>query len=274
MRFDGAPLPIRAASLRHCGFAAALAVLAFATPLAAQDDARARTLFLEGRDAYERAEYRVAIARFEESFTLSGRPTLMRNVARAWRRLGETERARSSLERYLALVPAGPDRAAAEQELVELGRPAVAARRDSPARTAAIAPAAAPAPRAPIRSAPLPAIQTAPPLIEPVAPPPAEPPALTAPQLEEVDEPGFFDGRLWTFVAGATAVASGLAGGALYLDAYGRYEALADTCGTTRNCSDEAISSVETSLVAAEIVFGVAATALVGAVILYFIEAP
>lgn len=256
--------------------AAFAAVLAFATPLAAQDDARARGLFLEGREAYERAEYRVAIARFEESFALSGRPTLMRNVARAWRRLGETERARTSLERYLALVPAGPERVSAEQELVELGRPAVLPPRERPAPIAAIAPAArAPAPRAPIRTAPVAATRIAPPVLEPVAPPRAiEPPALTAPRLDEVDEPGFFEGRLWTFVAGATAAASGLVGGALYLDAYGRYEALADTCGKTRNCSDEALSSVETSLVAAEIALGVAATALVGAVILYFVEAP
>jgi tetratricopeptide (TPR) repeat protein len=256
--------------------AAIAAVLAFATPLAAQDDARARTLFLEGRDAYERADYRVAIARFERSFALSGRPTLMRNVARAWRRLGDTERARAALERYIALAPAGPERRSAEQELAELGRPSPV-RRETPAAAAIVA-VRAPAPRVTARVDTQPHAPTTRATDAPLAPtpPPSVPvvPSLTEPASEPADEPGFFEGRVWTFVAGTTAGVSGLVGGALYLDAYGRYEALAETCGAMRNCSDDAISSVETSLLAAEIAFGVAATALVGAIVLYFVEAP
>jgi tetratricopeptide (TPR) repeat protein len=280
---------------------AVVAVLAstVATPIEAQDvgsDARARVLFLEGRAAYEREDYRAAIERFEESYRLSHRPTLMRNIARAWRRLGNDARARSALERYLAIESSGPDRVAAERELAELGpapriergplapapprpdrtpnevradsiRPLVASTRVAAAR---VAPATTRPARVVAASlVPSPVIAAAP--IEPRVP--SLPASAELPERPD-EASGLFEGRIWTFVAGAAAGVSGLVGGGLYLDAYGRYEALVDTCGANGDCTDGAISRVESSLLAAEIAFGVAATALVGAIVLYFVEAP
>ncbi|MBX3252048.1 MAG: tetratricopeptide repeat protein [Myxococcales bacterium] len=66
-----------------------------------QSDERARELYLLGDDLYSQGRYEEALAAFEESYQLSGRPLLLFNIANAQERSGLWQAAIESLEAYL-----------------------------------------------------------------------------------------------------------------------------------------------------------------------------
>ncbi|MEM7607836.1 MAG: tetratricopeptide repeat protein [Myxococcota bacterium] len=65
------------------------------------DDERARELFRLGDEYYSSGRYEDALAAFEESYSLSGRPLLLFNMANAQERMGRYDDAIQSLEAYL-----------------------------------------------------------------------------------------------------------------------------------------------------------------------------
>ena len=80
-------------------------VLSLASAAHAQDkqaDVDARALFLKGDTAYAEARYEDALAAFQKSYDLSGRPQLLFNIANALERLGRLPEAIDALEKYLA----------------------------------------------------------------------------------------------------------------------------------------------------------------------------
>lgn len=66
-----------------------------------EDEEQARRLFLLGDDLYMQGRYAEALAAFEESYELSGRPLLLYNMANVHERSGEFEQALRKLEAYL-----------------------------------------------------------------------------------------------------------------------------------------------------------------------------
>ncbi len=77
-------------------------------PVSAQtdDDALARRLFETGRAYFERAEYEEAAESFAEAYRLSGRPSLLVNLARSQEELGQRDEAIESLTLAVEVLPA------------------------------------------------------------------------------------------------------------------------------------------------------------------------
>lgn len=86
---------------------------------ASLDEERARRLYVIGDDHYAHGRYEEALAAFEESYALSGRPVLLYNMANAQERAGFTREAIESLESYLPHA-APRERAAVEARITSL----------------------------------------------------------------------------------------------------------------------------------------------------------
>jgi tetratricopeptide (TPR) repeat protein len=63
--------------------------------------AKAKTLFVEGVQFYERGEYGAAIASFRDAWEISCKAQIMFNIARAHEALGEVREAIDAYQRYL-----------------------------------------------------------------------------------------------------------------------------------------------------------------------------
>ena len=68
----------------------------------AATEIRAKELFQKGDAAYAEGRYEEALAAFQESYDISGRPQLLFNVSNALERLGRYAEAVDALEKYLA----------------------------------------------------------------------------------------------------------------------------------------------------------------------------
>ena len=96
-------------------------VLAHAQDVVVPRDQRAREIFQEGREAVQAGNLRVAAARFERAFELSGRPVLLLNVASAFEALGDREGALAALQQYLLLEPESEQWSAVALRIQRLG---------------------------------------------------------------------------------------------------------------------------------------------------------
>lgn len=94
---------------RALGLAAALV----AVSAGAADDTteHARRLFQTGRELYQQARYREAIAEFERAYALKPHGAIQFNIAQCFEKLGDLSSAIESYKRYLAEVPKAEDRA-------------------------------------------------------------------------------------------------------------------------------------------------------------------
>ena len=101
---------------RHRLFSAGLKALVFAVAMGAAgtvawaqpddqssdgQDARARALYKEADADYAAGRYEEAAAKFTEAYELSKRSALLFNVANAYERMGEYQKAADNLKRYL-----------------------------------------------------------------------------------------------------------------------------------------------------------------------------
>jgi tetratricopeptide (TPR) repeat protein len=103
-------------------FSLALPVTAGAQPSApaANDpavDARARSLFLEGRDAFSRGDFATAARAFSQSYELSRRPQLLYNIGTSYERLHNWNEALGAFRRYVELVPDAADLAEVQSRI-------------------------------------------------------------------------------------------------------------------------------------------------------------
>jgi hypothetical protein len=81
------------------------------------DDEKARELFLQGRSAYDRGEYRDAWDHFHQAYMLSKRPQLLYNVGQAADRLRQDREAVSAFRLYLKKLPNAENRVEVENRL-------------------------------------------------------------------------------------------------------------------------------------------------------------
>ena len=83
---------------------------ATADAAASGDDATARALFEEGRQAWDAGDYPRAADRWERAFNLSGRPELLYNLGNARFALHQLDAAESAYGRFLSLANPEPAR--------------------------------------------------------------------------------------------------------------------------------------------------------------------
>jgi hypothetical protein len=81
---------------------AAVLILTPATAMAGEEELqRATELFRQGNDAFDRAQYRVALQHYRTALELAKRPNLYLAIAQCQRLLGETSPAVANYRRYL-----------------------------------------------------------------------------------------------------------------------------------------------------------------------------
>ena len=106
----------------------ALVVVASVTPspAAAQTDRAAdvdaRTLFAEGRAAYDEGRFEVAVRAFRRAYVLSPRPELLYNIGQAELRAGHDDRALQAFEGFLRQAPEDAPQRSEVQERVTVLR--------------------------------------------------------------------------------------------------------------------------------------------------------
>lgn len=90
----------------------------------AQTDAertRARAAYTEGQRRFDAGDFAGALTKFEEAYSIVSNPVVLLGVASAQERLGRTDDARTTLERYLRERPDAPDRADVEGRITAMG---------------------------------------------------------------------------------------------------------------------------------------------------------
>lgn len=89
-------------------------------PPSAEDDQRARELFVQGRDAYDDGDYRGAWDYFHQAYVLSRRPQLLYNVGQAADRLRLDKEALEAFRLYLKKLPDADNRREVENRIAAL----------------------------------------------------------------------------------------------------------------------------------------------------------
>jgi tetratricopeptide (TPR) repeat protein len=103
------------------GVRALLVLACLLVPLAAgaqeQRLEKAKTLFSEGKLAYEQGNYEKAYASFKESYLLSHEPALLYNISSALQGLRRPHEAAEALRSFLRLRPDDPEKGAIEERI-------------------------------------------------------------------------------------------------------------------------------------------------------------
>lgn len=81
---------------------------------------RARKIFQTGREMYQQARYREAIAEFERAYALRPHGAIQFNIAQCHEKLGELAAAIDRYQRYLREVPGAEDRGTVELVIANL----------------------------------------------------------------------------------------------------------------------------------------------------------
>lgn len=93
-----------------------VAIAALKTSAIADTPSSAESLYVEGNDAYHKANYPVAIAKWQASFDLSGESGLLFNLAQARRLSGDCEGAIATYRRFMS---ADPDQTSEQHKLAQ-----------------------------------------------------------------------------------------------------------------------------------------------------------
>jgi hypothetical protein len=148
----------------------------WATPALGANPAPARSaeaLSKKGKELFNEGRYAEAIAEYEAAYRQVPAPKYLYNVARAYHRQGNKEKALDYYRRYLTDDPNGPGAGEAREYIADIERE-LAAEKAARAAAPPVDPTPAPTPAAPT-TAPEPALATAGPA--PAPPPPAAPEA-------------------------------------------------------------------------------------------------
>lgn len=94
--------------IRSTALAASLVCLLLTSPASAQD---ARELFTQGQAAYETGDYESAVRSWQQAYDLDPRPLLQYNLAQAYERLGQLDRAVAAYRVYVDNTPGDDPRA-------------------------------------------------------------------------------------------------------------------------------------------------------------------
>ncbi|MBL8957108.1 MAG: PEGA domain-containing protein [Myxococcaceae bacterium] len=101
-----------------------MVAFALMVSLAAVDDAgpSAKRYFQEGQNRYQQGRYAEAIGKFEEAYRLKPLPAIFFNIGRCWEQLGDTSKALKSYREYLKLAPDAEDRDVVVEAVTRLER--------------------------------------------------------------------------------------------------------------------------------------------------------
>jgi tetratricopeptide (TPR) repeat protein len=91
-----------------------------ATAADEEKDRKAKDLYEQGNTHYDLAEYDQAIDLFKQAYALSHRPTLLYNIAQAYRLKNDCEQALQVYKNYLRVDPSSPFRAKVESRIAEM----------------------------------------------------------------------------------------------------------------------------------------------------------
>lgn len=263
-----------------------------ATPVRAAEEpatAQARQHYLKAQKAYDLGRWDDAIAEYEEAYSLRSDPTFLYNMAQAYRRKGDAQRAMDLFKNYLVKVPDSPQRADIEERIRSLKKQLEAeqaAKRTiepGPGGTSVSAPApvAPPPPVAPIPTAPAPADDAATPSVQ-AAPTviPAEPaPAPSAPVATLAASAPMQENRslrITGMVVGGVGLAAVVTGAIMGLRAQGladeiTTDAQKQPVGTFDKSKYDSGKTAETLQ---WVGYGVGAAALLGGSVLYWLGMP
>jgi tetratricopeptide (TPR) repeat protein len=100
--------------------------LVFATALllslaahGAEDEARARSLYLEGQRLYDVGEYERALDAFKDAYLVKPDPNFLFNIAQCHRQMGDPVGAVTEYRAYLRRLPDAPNRALVERFIAD-----------------------------------------------------------------------------------------------------------------------------------------------------------
>lgn len=232
----------RSAAVWLCGL---LALAGARETFAAGPEDRAQAHATSGKAHFEAGNFEDALRAFQAAHAEVPKPAYLYNIAQCYSRLGDDDRTIEFLNKYLEAEPNAEDRKAIERWLETLEK----------------------------KKAPPPAVQET----REEKPParldqekPAEQPPITAETTPL--EP---KSRLFTYIAGGTAVAALGAATIFGLSARSEYNALEAGCGATpAGCSEAEIGGAKRPAVRANVLFVVGGVLATAAIALWFVEAP
>jgi tetratricopeptide (TPR) repeat protein len=105
-----------------CAVFSTLAATSTTTAEAQPANAKARTLFEKGSQAYREARYEQAIDLFRQAYELDPHPELVYNVGQAYEKLGDVSNALRSFREYLRQAPSASDKTSVEDRIKNLER--------------------------------------------------------------------------------------------------------------------------------------------------------
>jgi tetratricopeptide (TPR) repeat protein len=199
-----------------------------------EDRERAKAYFAAGVEAYDQANYEVALREFQHAHALSHSAPLYFNMAACEEHLDHFQAAALLLRQYLIEKPDADDRANVEARVRTLEA------RDE---------------RLHKPSAPPPPVEVKP------APPPAAPVERARPRLKYT----------WALVGATGAIAIAAVGVGAYTIAH--HNDLKRTCGATdAGCSPAQVSGLQSTAIATDVLIGAAAAAAVATVVAAIVE--
>lgn len=256
--------------------------LAWAGTAEDRDRQAARIATRQATAAYNLGHYDEAASLYEEAYRLVPDPILLYNLGQSYRQANKLDKSLTAYRSYLRTAAEyAPNRGRVENWIRELEQTMslqakaaalkAAQEKEAQARTAPVAPVA-PEPKL----APVPPAKAAPEALAPVVPAPKlaperggqpAPPPVAASQ-------GWWLGRTWTWIAAGSTVL--LAGGAVAAD-LSMYAKIASStsspCGAGKYCySSSDADAINSRMVAAEVLAGVAAAAALTTIVLFFVE--
>jgi len=274
-----------------CAFVLGQAVAMPARAAEEPATAQARQHYLKAQKAYDLGRWDDAIAEYEEAYSLRSDPTFLYNMAQAYRRKGDAQRALDLFRNYLVKVPDSPQRADIEERIRSLKKQLEA---DQAAKktlepglgaapAGATTPVAAPPPMAPVTVTPAPADGAANPIVaaqpapavippEPQASPPATVTMFAAPAPTQENR----SLRITGMVVGGVGLAAVVTGAIMGLRAKGLADEITSDAqkqpfGTFDRSKYDSGKTAETLQ---WVGYGVGAAALVGGSVLYWLGMP
>ena len=257
--------------------------------------AEAKKHFKTGIKAFKAKDFGLAVVSFKKAYELTKDGLVMGQVAKAYEKGGDYKAALASIKVYRKALPRRQRRSvnAMMKKYRRLIRKGKSKKLELPKLAAPAPKPDEPRPK-PDELEPKPVEKTKPVEAKPVEAKPAETkpaetkpgPAVPPPPKDETkpvegagtesDTPAEGedeekkDKRFYTWIAAGSAAALALSGLVVGLNAQSKYDELNDTCSP--GCSDDAVESVKTRALVADVLFGVAAAAAVTATVLYFLE--
>jgi hypothetical protein len=211
----------------------------------------AKRAFRAGQQALKKEAFGDAIVEFKKAYEITKDGVVMGQVAIAFEKAGDYERALEAIKVYRDALPQS-DRGSVDEMISRYGKMIAAGKSKH-----LTLPGETPPPP------PKPEVTPKPQPVEKVA---QKEPKKTAPMTLKRRK------RFWTWIAAGGAGVLAVSAVIMGLAAQSKYDDLDSSCGKTRSCTDDQVDSVKTRAIATDILMASAIAAGVTATVLYFLE--